>query len=171
MSLYAVDTDVLANIQRAGHAGTFRQLGSLPVIITDTVWDELTINAAQNGASKKTVQEAENMLTAIAGARTVLSPQSAESQTLVQLQKSPATEGIGEHSVIAYTFHHPGVTAVLHDRKALHRGVEELRGRVLSFHRFLDVLRTWHGLPGPVASQLSDWYCARFMPQRRPVWW
>jgi hypothetical protein len=171
MSLYAVDTDVLVNIQRAGHAGTLQQLGLLPVIITDTVWDELTINAAQHGAPPKIVQQALAMLTAIAGAPTVLSPQSAEAQTFVQLQKPPATEGIGEHSVIAYAYHHPEVTAVLHDRKALHRGVEELRGRVLSFHGFLGLLRTGHGLPTQAANQISDWYCAQFKPQRRPVWW
>ncbi len=171
MSRYAVDTDVLANIQRAGHAMSLQRLGALPVIITDIVWDELTVNAARGGAAPRIVQEAQALLCAIAGAPTVLEPESLETKTLVQLQSPPATEGLGEHSVIAYAYHHADVTAVLHDKRALHRGVEELRGRVLSFHGFLDVLRTQHGLQGRSADEISHWYCTRFKPQRRPLWW
>lgn len=171
MSRYVVDTDVLANVQRAGHAVTLRELGALPVVITDTVWDELTVGASLAGAPERLVQEAEAMLKAIAGAPTVLVPQSLEAQTLVQLQLPPVTEGMGEHSVIAYACHHPDATAILHDRRALHRGIEELRGRVLSLHGFLDVLRREHGLAPKAAHQISEWYCVRNKPQRRPLWW
>ena len=111
------------------------------------------------------------MLRAIAGAPMVLMPQSPEARTLVQLQLPPPTEGLGEHSVIAYAFHHADVTVVLNDRRALHRCIEELRGRVVSWHGFLDVLRSGHGLTKRAAEELSAWYCSRFVPQRPPIWW
>jgi hypothetical protein len=171
MMRYVVDTDILANIQRAGHAGTLGGLGPLPVVITDTVWDELTVNARLNGAAPRLVKEADDMLRAIAGAPMMLTPQSPEARTLVQLQLPPPTEGLGEHSVIAYAFHHGDVTAVLNDRRALHRGIEELHGRVVSWHGFLDVLRAGHGLTKRASDELSSWYCSRFVPQRAPIWW
>ena len=172
MSLrYAVDSDVLAILQRAGHAASVQRLGLLPVVITDIVWDELTERAAKSNARPETVRETEALLKAIAGAPTVLTEQGPESQTLVELQRPPETEGLGEHSVIAYAYHHPDVVAVLHDRRALHRAVEELQGRVLSLHGFLDVLRARHGLAPRAANEVSSWYCARHQPQRPPVWW
>lgn len=167
MTRYAVDTDILANIQRAGHAETLGRLGPLPVVITDAVWDELTVNARLSGAPPRWVKEADDMLRAIAGAPMLLLPQSPEARTLVQLQHPPPTEGLGEHSVIAYAFHHADVTVVLNDRRALHR----VRGRILSWHGFLEALRSGHGLTKRAADELSSWYCTRFVPQRPPVWW
>ena len=137
---YVVDSDVLVNIQRSGFAPQVTALGRIPVLITDVVWDELTVEAGLNGARTETVAEAEAMLRALAGAPTVLQPESPEAATLADLQQEPATEGAGEHSVIARAFHHAGEIAVLLDRRALHRGVEELRGRVISFHAFLSFL-------------------------------
>jgi hypothetical protein len=167
---FVVDSDILANIQRAGFAPQVTALGELPVTITDVVWDELTVGAKAKGAKQATVDEADAMLKAIAGAPTVLQPESPEAGTLVDLQRPPETEGVGEHSVIAYALHHPDDTAVLLDRRALHRGVEELRGRVISFHGFLDVLRG-RGLPRNEADQISRWYVQRYVPVRAPLWW
>ncbi len=170
MTRFVVDSDILANIQRAGFAPRVTALGALPVVITDVVWDELTVGARNNGARQATVDEVDAMLKAIAGAPTVLQPESPEAGTLVDLQRPPETEGVGEHSVIAYALHHSGETAVLLDRRALHRGVEELRGRVISFHGFLDVLRS-RGLPRQDADQISRWYVQRHVPLRAPLWW
>lgn len=59
-----------------------------------------------------------------------------------RLQEAPKTEGPGEHSVIAYCHHHPEAIAVLRDKAAVRRGIEELRGRVLSFHGLVGELVT-----------------------------
>ncbi len=111
------------------------------------------------------------MLRAIAGSPMTMTPESPEARTLIQLQLPPPTEGLGEHSVIAYAYHHGDVTAVLNDRRALHRSIEELRGRVVSWHGFLEVLCARHGLTKRAADELSSWYCTRFIPQRPPIWW
>jgi hypothetical protein len=125
---YAVDTDVLVLIQRAGHVSSLKRLGSLPVVITDMVWGELTSQAAKGKAPRRIVQEAEELLSAIAGKPTEFP-------------------------------------------RGLHRGIEELRGRTLSVHGFLDVLRTHHGLESKIADEISSWYCKHFRPQRPPLWW
>lgn len=133
MTNLVVDSDILINIQKAGFADQVAALGRLPVVITDVVWSELTVSAQLAGAKAATVAQAHKLLSAIAGAATVLQPQSPEAESFADLQLPPETEGIGEHSVIAYALHHSNDVAVLLDRRALHRGVEELRGRVISF--------------------------------------
>lgn len=142
MTGYAVDSDVLGVIQRSGFAAEVRSLGRLPVVITDSVWDELTIGASDQGAREATVREAQELLETIAGEPTVLQPETEETATLVKLQGEVATEHEGEHSILAFALHHPDVTPVLLDKRATLRAVEELRRRVLSLHGFLDILRT-----------------------------
>lgn len=170
MTRYVVDSDILINIQKSGHAHSIAGLGPLPVVITDMVWSELTVGATLNGAQMSTVSDAESMLKAIAHAPSILSPESLEAETFADLQRPPETEGVGEHSVIAYTLHNPNDVAVLLDRKAMYRGVEELRGRVLSFFGFLDVLRR-KGLRGADAYAIGKWYVAGHKPARPPLWW
>lgn len=167
---FVVDTDIFANIQRSRLSARVAALGRLPVVVTDVVWDELTTGAKEKGARQDTVDEAEAMLTALAGVPSVLEPQSPEAATLADLQRPPATEGAGEHSVIARTYHHQGETAVLLDRRALHRGVEELRGRVISFHGFLEVLIK-HGLSREDAELISRSYLQKYPHLRAPTWW
>jgi hypothetical protein len=168
---FVLDADFLATIQRSGHAAAFTALGRLPVVITDAVWDELTINARKYGIYAKSVEEMLAMLVAIAGEATPIRPQSAEAETLAVSQAAPPSEGPGELSAIAFALHHADAVPVLIDRKALRRAVEELRGKVLSLHGVLDVLRSDHGLPPAVVNDISDWYCARNRPVRPPVWW
>lgn len=165
-----MDTDILANIQRARFAARVAALGRLPIVVTDVVWDELTIGAKLKGARQETVEEAEALLRALAGAPTVLQPESAEAAILADLQRPPETEGAGEHSVIAHAYHHSDETAVLLDRRAMYRGVEELRGRVISFHGFLEYLVN-HGLGRADADQISRWYLQQNAALRAPVWW
>jgi hypothetical protein len=166
-----LDADILALVQRAGHAKTLTQLGRLPVVVTDTVWDELTLIAENTGKARpETLVEMKELLVAIAGAPTLLEPATPESEAYARLHPGSGTENAGEHSLIAYASQHPDVTAVLFDRKALHRAVEELRGRVLSIHGFLDVLRTQHGLSTSDAEAISQRICAaRSIVQ--PLWW
>lgn len=171
MIRYAIDSDVVGMIQRSGFLAEVRALGRLPVIITDSVWDELTVNAGANGAWESSVKEAEALLQAIAGAPTVLEPETAEAATLVKLQGKFAAEHEGEHSIMAYAFHNADVLPVLLDLRATRRAVEELKGRVLSLHGFLDVLRTHHGLASEVAHSISEWFCARNRPWTQPLWW
>jgi hypothetical protein len=171
MSRYALDADILALIQRAGHATALTQLGRLPVVVTDTVWDELTVVAQSTGKVRpETLAEMKKLLVAIAGAPTLLVPDTPESEAYARLHPGSDTENAGEHSLIAYASHHSDVTGVLFDRKALHRAVEELRGRVLSVHGFLDVLRTHHGLSAADTQTLSQRICAA-KSVVQPLWW
>jgi hypothetical protein len=83
---FVLDADVLATIQRSGHAAALTALGRLPVIITDAVWDELTINARKYGIHAKSLDEMLAMLVAIGGEATPILPESAEAATLAVLQ-------------------------------------------------------------------------------------
>ncbi|MBI5542768.1 MAG: hypothetical protein HY901_02690 [Deltaproteobacteria bacterium] len=171
MARYAIDSDVLGTIQRSGYSAEIGALGRLPVVITDAVWDELTINAAANGSNAASVRAAEDLLKAIAGGPTVLEPATPEAVTLDALHGDVATEDLGEHSIMAYTVHNPDVMAVLIDKRATCRAVEEVRGRVLSLHGFLDVLRAEHRLDRRVASAISQYFCVRHKPTVPPLWW
>jgi predicted nucleic acid-binding protein len=172
MTRYAIDTDVLARIQRARHVSTLSKLGRLPVVVTDTVWEELTVVARSKGnAPASEIEEMERMLEAIAGRPTELELDTVEAEAFGRLHSRPdRAEDAGEHSIIAYASIHEDVIAVLFDRRALFRAVEELRGRVLSIHGFLDVLRTRHGLAPLEADDLSQKIRkAASIPQ--PLWW
>ncbi len=171
MSRYALDADILALVQRAGHAKTLTQLGRLPVVVTDIVWDELTVVAANTGkVREETLAEMKDLLVAIAGAPTLLEPATPEIEAYARLHPGADAEDAGEHSLIAYASQHPDVTGVLFDRKALHRAVEELRGRVLSIHGFLEVLQSQHGLSESGAGDISRKVCAA-KNVVQPLWW
>jgi hypothetical protein len=140
-------------------------------VVTDTVWDELTVMAESTGKVRpETLVEMKELLVAIADAPTLLEPATPESNAYARLHLGSDTENAGEHSLIAYASEHLDVTAVLFDRKALHRAVEELRGRVLSIHGFLDVLRTQHGLSASDAESISHKICSA-KSIVHPLWW
>ncbi len=168
---FVVDADILGILQRAEYLAPIQTLGPLPWVITDEVWYELTDHAAAHGAYPATVDEMRKFLAAVAGAPTVIAPMSPEAESLARLSMPPVKEDPGELSVIAYSFHHPEATAVLHDRAAVFRGIEELRGRVISIHGLLGHLRSDHGLPLADAQRISDYYCKRHTPTRAPLWW
>lgn len=167
---FAVDADILGILQRADLASILA-LGALPWVITDEVWYEVTDRAAAHGAYPATVDEMRRFLTTIAGTPTVIAPMSPEAEALARLSTPPVKEDPGELSVIAYAYAHPETIAVLHDRAAVYRGIEELRGRVISIHGLLGHLRSEHGLPSAEAQRISDHYCKRFTPARPPLWW
>lgn len=169
-SSYVVDTDILVFIQQAGMASEFGRLGRLPVVITDTVWDEFVERPKNSGANPSSVAEAGALALALAGAPTTLLAGTPEAEAFARLIKAPITEHEGELSVIAYAVTHPDHTAVLLDRKALHRGVEELRGRVLSLHGFLDVILKHHALPRAAGDAVSATLLKR-QGFRAPLWW
>jgi hypothetical protein len=168
--LYAPDTDVLAEIQKAGAAPEVAKLGALPVVITEFVWDEFVEGPRRNGARSQTVTEAENLVRAMAGQPTELLPQTPEIASYVDLQTPQPTEGHGESSIIAYAMHHPETVPILLDRLALYRGVENLRGSVLSLHGFLRVLEQY-GLPASISEAISRKYCSGRKPIVPPLWW
>lgn len=140
-------------------------------MITEEVWYEVTERAAAHGAYPATVDEMRKFLVAVVGAPTAIAPMSQEAESLARLLAPPAKEDPGELSVIAYAFHHPEAIAVLHDRAAVFRGVEELRGRVISIHGLLGHLRSNHSLSLADAQRISDHYCKRHTPTRSPLWW
>jgi hypothetical protein len=169
--IFVVDADILGILQRAESLALVQSLGPLPWVITDEVWYEVTDHAANHGAYPATVDEMRKFLNTVAGAPTVIAPMSPEAESLALLSTPPVKEDPGELSVIAYSFHHPEVIAVLHDRAAVFRGIEELRGRVISIHGLLGQLRSDHGLPAADAQRISDYYCKRHTPTRTPLWW
>ncbi len=169
--ILAPDADILGIIQRVRHLQTLTKCGLTTMVVTDVVWDEVTVNAAANGASAATVAEMDNALTVLAGARTVIAPMTPESKTFTLLATPPVREGPGELSVIAYALHHDDVWPVLHDRAAMLRAVEELRGRVLSLHGFLGAFHKDFGLSKVDATAISQAYCSRYTPTRPPLWW
>jgi hypothetical protein len=107
----------------------------------------------------------------IAGSATILLPDSAEAATFLQLQGEPKTEGAGEHSVIAYCHHHPDTIAIVMDKAAIRRAVEELRGRVLSFQGMLGALVADRYLEWADANAVAARYRQLFSHARMPVWW
>lgn len=66
---------------------------------------------------------------------------------------------------------HPEAIAVLQDKAALRRGVEELRGRVLSFHGFVGELVARGHLNWTEARALAVRYRRQYGHARIPVWW
>lgn len=166
---YVLDADVLVHLQRAGVAPAVAALGPLPVVLTDQVWHEFVVAPQSAGASAMTVAEAKTLAQTMAGHPTVILSGSPEAAMLAALLRPPVTEDAGELSVIAYAACHDDAVAVLFDRKALHRGVEELRGRVRSVHGFLEVLER-HGL----SRASSDLVSQRLRTQyafKEPHWW
>lgn len=170
MTRYALDTDVLAMLQRSRAIEAFLSLGPLPVLITDAVWDEMTVVAAAKGIPSQVVDEATRLLESIAVSPTAIEPGTPEGDYLSRIHITESAEDLGEHTVIALSLCHGDVTPVLFDRKAIHRGVEELRGRTLSIHGFLGVLRESHGLSPSAATSISTWIC-KAKNVVAPVWW
>jgi hypothetical protein len=161
---FVLDTDIVISMEK-----TFRELklgdrGGLPVIVTDVVWDELEAPGDDQHRTR-------TFATAIAGKVTVLEAESAEAATWVALQGDPRTEGPGEHSVIAHCIHHPDTIAVLQDKAALRRAVEELRGRVLSFHGLVGALVDRGHVAWDEARGLAARYRRTYSHARTPVWW
>jgi hypothetical protein len=161
---FVLDSDVLIALEKAGSNLGLGSRGGLPVIVTDVVWDELE-------APGDNLHRAQGFARAIAGEITVLEAESAEAATWVALQGSPRTEGAGEHSVIAYCLHHPETIAVLQDKAALRRAVEELRGRVLSFHGFVGELVDRGHFSWDEARSVAARYRRKYSHARTPVWW
>ncbi|HET7499916.1 MAG TPA: hypothetical protein VFK02_02905 [Kofleriaceae bacterium] len=171
MTRLVVDADILGILQRAEGLASIAALTAPPWVITDEIWYEVTDNAAASGAYPSSVEEMREFLAAIAGSPTVIEPMSPEAAALAKLSAPPVKEDPGELSVIAYAYHHPDTIAVLHDRAAVFRGIEELRGRVISIHGLLGLLRADHGLAATDTQRISDHYCKRHAPIRSPLWW
>jgi hypothetical protein len=110
---FVIDADILGILQRAEALAPIQSLGRLSWVITDEVWYELTDRAAANGAYPATVDDMRKFLAAVAGERTVIAPMTPEAESLALLSSPPVKEDPGELSVIAYSFHHPEVTAIV----------------------------------------------------------
>ncbi len=164
MTRYALDTDVIISLERVDAGSWLDGRGPLPVVVTDVVWSELV-------APGDTLARAQKYAGAIAGGVTPLLPDTPEAETFLALQQPPKTEGPGEHSVIAYCHHHADVIAVLQDKGALRRGVEEIRSRILSFHGFLEELVSKGHLNWKEATAMATRYRVSYSHARLPVWW
>jgi len=159
-----LDSDVIIALEQAG-AEIRSDVGRvLPLVVTDVVWDELEAPGDRQ-------HRAQAFATAIAGHVTVLQANSPEAGTWAALQSDPRTEGAGEHSVIAYCVHHPDSIGVFQDKAALRRAVEELRGRVLSFHGLIGELVDGGHLSWERARAVASRYRRQFTHARPPLWW
>jgi hypothetical protein len=161
---FVLDTDVVISLEKNSAGLGLAGRGNMPVVLTDVVWDEL--NAPGDPDSRS-----QTFARTIAGGVTELEPGSPAAATLVALQEAPKTEGAGEHSVIAYCFHDGDAIAVLQDKAGIRRGVEELRGRVISFMGFLGVLVDRGVLSWPEAHTVAARYRRQYTHARIPVWW
>ncbi len=164
MTRFVLDTDVLISLEKASAGLRLAARSKVPVVVTDVVWDELT-------APGDPEARAQTFARALAGEVTELEAGSPAAATLVALQQEPKTEGAGEHSVIAYCFHDRDAVAVLQDKFGIRRGVEELRGRVLSFMGFLGELVEHGILTWPEAHTVAARYKRQYNHARVPVWW
>lgn len=161
MRMYAPDTDVLVRILRAGQARGLAACGRLPVLVTDTVWDELTVEPVLRAREKRegdekiraiqrACSEAEALLRAIVGEPTRILAGSREADLLARLMLVRRV-GPGEDSVIALALANRDVVPVFIDGKAIRRCVEERPGsNLLSLYGFLEALRTECGVSADV---------------------
>ncbi len=163
MNRYVLDSDVTIALELVA-AGSNLGRRPLPVVVTDVVWDELHAPGDPHNRARTFAQN-------IAGSVTELAPDSAEAETFLSLQATPKTEGPGEHSVIAYCYHHLDTIAVLQDKGALRRAIEELRGRILSFHGFLAALVAEGHIGWEEATVIAARYRRQYVQSRLPVWW
>ncbi len=161
MTRFVLDTDVLISLEMTAGGLGLSERGKVPVVVTDVVWEELIAPGDPNARAQAFAQ-------ALAGVVTELQPGSAPAETLVALQQEPTTEGPGEHSVIAYCVHDREAIAVLQDKGAIRRGVEELRGRVMGF---LGELVERGILTWPEAHTAAAKYRRQYNHARVPVWW
>jgi hypothetical protein len=74
-------------------------------------------------------------------------------------------------TLVVYCHHHPESVAVLQDKAALRRAVEELRGRVLSFHGLVGELVERGHVTWAEARTMSTKYRRQFNHARVPIWW
>lgn len=170
--LYALDSDVLVNLLRSGLDQGVIALGKLPVVITDVVWDELTVSTPTKPIAIGRIHAASALMSSMANSSTAIHPNSPEALTFNRLQGAVATQDRGEHATMALALHDPDVVPVLYDRRALHRAVEELRWRkLLSIHGFVGILRDEFGLDKVAANQFSRWLCQSNATLRPPLWW
>lgn len=156
--MFLLDTDVVVALQKSQLAGKIR---TLPIIITDAVWDELLINDLSNHV----LQDRESLLRAMVGGPTILMPETDEARSVAELEAPDSAKfGLGERSIIAYAMHHPDAVAVLLDKLAVHRAIEELNsGQVMSLHRALHALEK-RGLPLEVSEATSQGWCRSNKP-------
>lgn len=162
-----LDADVFLAVESARLREELGKTGPWPIVITDVVWSELvdycpTVHLAGM----------KELLSKLAGSPTELLTQTPEALALGAMQQAAMQkEGMGELSVIAFTLHNADASAVLKDRRAVVRAVEEMRGRVLSFHGMLDWLVRQEHLPLDLAQRLSAQYLKANNGTVRPLWW
>lgn len=162
-----LDADIVIAVESARMREEISATGPWPIVVTDVVWSELV-----DDCPRAHVDGMKKVLSALAVAPTELHTETAESHALGALLQVPTQkEGAGELSVIAYTLCHPEAIAVLKDRRAVVRAVEEMRERILSFHGMLDWLVREGCLPSSIAQRLSAQYLKVNNGTVRPLWW
>ena len=136
------------------------------------VYDEVT---APRGGKRAVEAKDAKALIDTSGVKTesiLMGSPMADAYDSLRTGKTSPTADVGEAASIAYAIHHPGAVFVANDRAAALRGLQELRGRTMSFHPFLRVLVDSRGVTRREAEQigkdirkLNDWNAPE------PLWW
>lgn len=171
--MFILDTGIVLGFQKANHLDALTEAAAhVPLIIVEEVYDELT--DPRNG---KHVDAASRARFAIDGSnieRRSIALGSIEAMTFASLRigKKSATADLGEAASIAVAAHDASLTFVSNDAAAALRGLQELRGRTLSFHPFVAILVERGALTmakaGTLAAAIrsvSDWKATH------PLWW
>jgi hypothetical protein len=140
--------------------------------LVEEVYDEVT--EPRNGRHAAAAQDAKRLIDAskLGVCRITLGSPAAATHSLLRAGKKSATADLGESASIAFAVHNAGFSFVTNDAAASLRGLQELRGRTLSFHPFLALLvesgallRHRSETIAIAIQRLADWRAIE------PVWW
>ncbi len=170
---YVLDTGVVVGLQKSGHLGVLAKAArAVRIVLVEDVYDEVT--APRGGKRAVEAKEAKTLIDA-SDVKTESIPMGspmADAYEALRAGKSSPTADVGEAASIAYAIHHPVAVFVANDRAAALRGLQELRGRTMSFHPFLRELVDSRSVTRREAEQigkdirkLNDWNAPE------PLWW
>jgi hypothetical protein len=170
---YVLDTGVVVGLQKSGHLGVLANAAkAVRLVLVEDVYDELI--APRGGKRAVEAKEAKTLIDAsdVQKESILIGSPMADAYESLRTGKTSPTADVGEAASIAYAIHHPEAVFVANDRAAALRGLQELRGRTMSFHPFLRVLVDSRGVTRREAEQLgkdirklSDWSAPE------PLWW
>jgi len=163
----------MLGFQKARHLDALTEASAhVPLIMVEEVYDEVT--DPRNGKHADAASRAKFAIDGSKINRRSIALGSIHATTFASLRtgKSSATADLGEAASIALAAHDASLTFVSNDAAATLRGLQELRGRTLSFHPFVAVLVERGALTmakaGTLATAiraLGDWKATH------PLWW
>lgn len=171
--MFLLDTGIVLGFQKSNQLHALIQAAeNVPIAIVEEVYDEITDprngkHAASALSAKTAIGASKITVRSIA----VGSPEAVTFGSL-RLGKTSPTADLGEAASLALAAHDLGLTFVTNDAAACLKGLQELRGRTLSFHPFVAILVERGGMTMGTAGILAaairglvDWRASH------PLWW